>query len=169
MLIIFGIALSRVYLGVHSIYDVLGGLGFGILILLVYKTSFNQNIINKWYSGIYRSYWLLLFIIIIFYVWVSYHKNFSPLAYISIGALIGYGCSLPFINQFQELKRINLMQIILGLAIIFFFYKILPIFPEVPYLFEISLIVKYFIIIFMISVIIPFLNQTYYRVLNDKK
>lgn len=38
--IIINIMLSRLYLGVHSIYDIIGGMIFGVLIVLVYRSNF---------------------------------------------------------------------------------------------------------------------------------
>src|ERR1044071_3402503 len=65
--LVAGISLSRVYLGVHSILDVIGGLFFGTCILYSYNTDYMRNISNLWLNKYLKSYWYIVTIVFLIY------------------------------------------------------------------------------------------------------
>lgn len=94
------IMVSRVYLGVHSIFDVFGGAFFGLLIVYLDVRSSVQETksISERFIETPFLYWLFYFILFIGIVKTG-GAPFPPMIPLSLGALLGYGLSLSQIGK----------------------------------------------------------------------
>lgn len=71
VVMILCIMLSRVYLGVHTIDQVFGGLFFGLVTVFVAISIYGQKLFDKWQNGETRTYWLLCILVFIVYIMTS--------------------------------------------------------------------------------------------------
>lgn len=95
------ILVSRVYLGVHSLADVVGGLAFGLITLIWWRTDFMQNTYHKWLNKQSSSYWGLLWIVLFLYFLTAEDDVYSQNFVVATGALIGFGFSLKTISRWH--------------------------------------------------------------------
>ncbi len=95
------ILVSRVYLGVHSLADVIGGLAFGLITLIWWRTDFMQNTYHKWLNKQSSSYWGLLWIVLFLYFLTAEDDIYSQNFVVATGALIGFGFSLKTISRWH--------------------------------------------------------------------
>jgi len=63
---------SRVYLGVHSLNDVVAGFLFGVLILFLWNNSYVKSLTLKWFEGKRLSLYLLIAAILLLYLIASH-------------------------------------------------------------------------------------------------
>jgi len=99
LLPIFLISFSRVYLGVHSIYDVLGGVALGAIIVYLFLRPAIQGVVNGWYNKSVYSYWLISGATVSLYWFVYRGQAFDPFFFSFIGLLLGYGVALNWIKE----------------------------------------------------------------------
>jgi len=158
-LIITGISISRIYLGVHSITDVLGGLIFGSAILLIYASNYGKKLRDNWFKNSTKSYWYLLFLTSLIYASTILNNPTSSLAFATIGSLTGVGVSLKYIKIYEHSKSASVFQIFCFLLVLFTFYKFFPIYKSNEFLFYLSAVVKYTILTLMIYVFLPFIQR----------
>lgn len=164
IMMIVNIMLSRLYLGVHSIYDVLGGFTFGILIVLAYKSSFMQAQMNKWEKNA-KSYYLVLIFLVILCLWIWKNISFFLLVLIPIGTLIGYGIAYICFKYNANLNLNNTQKticIIISISLLFLFYKTFPIFKDSILLFSITALLKFALIPIWIYILLPMLQNRFY-------
>ena len=92
---------SRVYLGVHSVADVIAGLCFGLIILLWWKLNITQSVVRSWFNGKVLSYWGLVITTFVIYFITTDEDSYSSMLVASVGILIGYGLSLRSISKWH--------------------------------------------------------------------
>ncbi|WP_337969167.1 phosphatase PAP2 family protein [Rickettsia tamurae] len=142
---IINIMLSRLYLGVHSIYDVIGGMIFGVLIVLVYRSNFIQAQISRWENRAKSYYCILAFVIgICFFLWKD--SPFPLLVLLPIGTLVGYGIVYICFKYNSDLILNNAQKtigIIISFILLFFFYKTFSIIKNSTILFNFTLLPYY--------------------------
>jgi hypothetical protein len=156
--IVAGISMSRIYLGVHSVYDVIGGLIFGSVILIIYNSNYCRSIINKWLSNFKKSYWYMFILVNLIYGATIIDKPVSNLALASIGVLLGFGIVLKYISSHTEGKA-NIFQILYSLTTLFIFYKFFPLCKSYEILFYLSVILKYAVLTLLIYILLPSLQR----------
>lgn len=93
------IMLSRVYFGVHSPFDVLGGLGFSLCTLYGWTLHLKheQNILTA-----PSQFWTTVIGTFGFYAIVSHNLPWYPRVSVAMGAMIGFHCVLQKISSFQR-------------------------------------------------------------------
>ncbi len=155
---------SRLYLGVHSPYDVIVGFFLGGLTLLVYYNHF-QSFVSKWLSGQTRSYWIIIFWGALVYFLISRFQSTPPMVVMALGALIGYGLSLQWREVSEPLntaigKRMNLFLILLSLGILGGVSFIFPIPKEgSKFLLWVMGLTKYAFLVVLIYILMPRLQR----------
>jgi membrane-associated phospholipid phosphatase len=163
VIFVIGISISRIYLGVHSVADVLGGLIFGLTILLIYNTEYVQQITKSWLAHSLKTFWYILIILILIYLSLFPFSEFPTLALASIGVLIGLGIALKYKNDDKLEKGANIIQIFLNLILLLGFYKIFPVSIkdfEIPK--PVFITIKYVVLALTIYLILPkFSYKTY--------
>ena len=92
---VVSIAISRMYLGVHSLYDVLFAMIVGLVIVVVWHYQLKDKIL----SGSRCVYWSLLVTLLLCYVFFSYDLEMPPMLPISLGACVGVGLSLKYMDR----------------------------------------------------------------------
>lgn len=112
---VIGIALSRVYLGVHDFYDVIGGLVFGLGNLYVWEKYGKNGVIIRPLPTSHLKFWALLIITIALYALLSQQLEWPPMIPISIGVLVGFGLALNHIqNPVRLVQRISLLTALIS-------------------------------------------------------
>lgn len=157
--IVTGISLSRIYLGVHSIYDVIGGLTVGCVILAVYSNTYCQAMRDRWIMGSTSSYWCIISIISLVYISTILDKPFANFGLAAVGAMLGLGISFLYLRRSDE-KIANIFQVSYSLFALFLFYKFFPIYKSNEFAFLVSAIVKYAMLVLMIYILLPMLHKT---------
>ena len=167
--IVTGISFSRIYLGVHSIYDVIGGLTIGGAILIIYNSAYFQAMRDRWIKGTTTSYWCLISIISLVYISTILDKPFANFGLAAVGTLIGLGISFMYLRR-SDIKIANIFQVAYSLIALFLFYKFFPIYKTNEFAFYISAIVKYAMLVLIIYVLLPLLHKAHWGVytLEDK-
>lgn len=156
--IIGSIMISRIYLGVHCLLDVIGGLLIGLATVLGVHTPWVQAQTNQWFTGRKEiSYWMFLGGLFIVYGLVSY--NLTPLGSdaFSIGALIGLGLSL----KKQDFKPFSPFPVLMGLLGIVCWVKFFPTLKTPITLYFISHTLKYASLLWLVYVGVPTLYELY--------
>ncbi len=163
------VLLSRLYLGVHSGYDVLGGLGFGLITVIFYHNLTRLDYLSCAFIQNPRSFWVMLSMILIMYGTLSSSDYIPIMVPLSLGALIGYGVSLPSlrVDPAPYLMEVSFRKygIIIGsFILIFLFFKVFPssssFLPSLKYP---ILIFKMALTIWLILIFIPWLQEKIYR------
>lgn len=122
---------SRAYLGVHSGYDILGGLAFGLATLFIYQWVTTREFLTTYFTKKPAHFWLTMGCTIVLYCLMC-PKDVIPLMVpLSIGALLGYGLTLPKATPLLEPKNIPLSRkevflIMASLGMVLAVVKLLP-------------------------------------------
>jgi hypothetical protein len=153
--IIANVMLSRIYLGLHSIFDVFGGLFFGIIILWVWKTKMISNLFDAWLSNKYKIYllFLLMFIIIIYHWLLPIDYRPKSIAD-ACGFIIGLGSSLPFLYKHKNLNFSKFSALVM-LLVILSLIKFIPVATENEILSFLTYTIKYSFILYTIYTLLP--------------
>lgn len=163
ILIMLLIMCSRVYLGVHTVADVVGGLCIALIIIAIWQNELMQSAIDKWFSGNNISFAIITggIILTIYLLPIPYSKRF--MAHV-IGALLGYGLSLRFIGnyygnqEYQDSYQLSCSRII---TIILSYIMVITLIIAIPTIkvnyttSVVSEILEATLIVFMIFSIFP--------------
>lgn len=153
------IALSRIYLGLHSVADSVAGVCFGLLILAFWYRSDVQQEVSSWFSYDTKSFWGIYLLCFATYL-ISYENNLFMLdVAISLGALLGFGLSISSIRKWQHtsgahsvahFRAVTLCYVMLMMA-----SYALPLIEINEETMLISTITEYAILVILIFVIFP--------------
>lgn len=158
-LAIIGISMSRIYLGVHSFADVLGGLLFGGAILFIYNCNYGRKLQDSWLENSTGSYWYILLLVSLIYAGIAIKKDESGFALVSIGVLVGLGIVFKNIDIKSDSRAASIFQALCSLIILFIFYKFFPLYKTTKFVFYLSAIVKYAMLTLMIYAFLPLLQR----------
>jgi PAP2 superfamily len=158
---------SRVYLGVHSLNDVVAGFLFGVLILCLWNNSYVQRVTSKWFEGKRTSLYLLIAAILLLYLIVSHGAFYSSRLLACVGVLLGYSYCLPYLHAqipiFQPLSFKKILIIMGSLASLVIFAKSMSFAGENNFILYSSVIVKYAILAMMVYIFFPKYQQKIMR------
>lgn len=149
-ILIMGVGLSRVYLGVHSIYDVMGGLFTGLLLLLIWHRFLKKQIL----TGENVQYWLLLTLTLFLYILFSRGLSTPPMVGMSVGALVGFGIALPHLKSNAHYSM-SFLHALLSLGFVIIFAYFFPINKDGDLLKNLSISLKFTLITFFIFYLLP--------------
>ena len=163
---------SRVYLGVHSIPDVIAGLCFGLVILLLWKLNIIQSIVRSWFNGKTFSYWGFIIATFIIYFITTEEAGYSSMLIVSIGVLIGYGLSLRSISKWHYIPGMfsvyHIGSVVLSYVMLAILGAVIPIINFNDTTKMVSGILKFCLLIFMVFSAFPYLQKTVARRENNK-
>lgn len=156
---IISIALSRIYLGLHSVADSVAGFGFGSLLLAFWYRADVQAEIDNWFSYDTKSFWGIYLLCFVTYL-ISYENDlFEPEAVASLGILLGYGLSISSMRKWQNLEGVNKVAhfkaITLCYAMLILAAYALPLIEANEITMFVSTIFEYAILIVLIFTIFP--------------
>jgi len=153
---IIGIAISRVYLGVHRVYDVIGALIIAGITVYVWKRYLEPSILkNATVVHPYIKYWILLISVVIVYAAVSMGLKWPPMVPMAIGALIGFGLSLQWLMSPQLQNKMHLLSAISFLSIMIAVSFMFPILKINTPIYCLNLIFKFSVLTISIFYLIP--------------
>jgi len=168
--IVISIMASRIYLGVHSPYDVCGGVFFGLIIVALWNSNRTQANVSEWYEEHPQTFWIIYVSLII----IALEPNgttLPPVVMMSIGALLGYGLSLSSIGKTLHepdtsvpLKETSLKKwIAIGLSsvILVVIAKVIPMPKDYPMLANLLNFPKYALIIYLTYSVLPRAQRWY--------
>lgn len=168
--IVASIMASRVYLGVHSPYDVCGGVFFGLMIVALWNSARVQANISEWYEGYPQTFWMSYFGIAAL-PFLSNGTTLPPVVIMSLGALLGYGLSLSSIGEamneadtsvsLRETSPKKWIAIGLSAIILVVIAKIIPMPKDYPMLANLLNFPKYALIIYLIYSVLPRAQRWY--------
>lgn len=162
------IAMSRVYLGVHSIYDVVFGFVFGLLTITIWNNKYIKIQYQRWYNGHQLSFWLLLCFSIVSYMLITLNIIWPKVVPVVIGALIGYGLSLKQISKDLAITPQNkLLPALLSLALLIIVAKFIPLPSATNYITYSLITIKYACIMLAIFMILPKVQYKLARLYNN--
>lgn len=113
-ILIILISISRLYLGLHFLFDVLGGILIGILIILIFY-KYIERLIEKYFI---LDFWKILIISIFLYILSFFIKDYSFILISLSGILIGVKLTKKIKNYKLDFKKIFL-RVLIGYPIIF--------------------------------------------------
>lgn len=113
--IVAGVMLARLYLGVHYLADLLGGVLIGLILVVAYQRLWSM--ILRWFSG--RPFRFFLILGLCAPVAVFPFTNFSPRGWEIFGAALGVGIGMPLEYWYVHYTpaKISLGKQVLKLAI----------------------------------------------------
>ena len=113
--IVAGVMLARLYLGVHYLADLLGGVLIGLILVVAYQRLWPM--ILRWFSG--RPFRFFLILGLCAPVAVFPFTNFSPRGWEIFGAALGVGIGMPLEYWYVHYNpaKISLGKQVLKLAI----------------------------------------------------
>ena len=163
---------SRVYLGVHSVADVIAGLCFGLIILLWWKLNITQSVVRSWFNGKVLSYWGLVIATFVIYFITTDEDSYSSMLVASVGILIGYGLSLRSISKWHYVPGMfsvyHIGSVILSYAMLAILGAAIPTINFNDTTKIVSGILKSGLLIFMIFSTFPYLQKAIARRKNNK-
>jgi hypothetical protein len=158
---------SRVYLGVHSLNDVVAGFLFGVLILFLWNNSYVKSLTLKWFEGKRLSLYLLIAAILLLYLIASHGAFYSSRPLACVGALLGYSYCLPYLHAqipiFQPLSFKKILIIMGSLVSLVIFAKSMSLVRGNNFIFYSSVMVKYAILAMMVYIFLPKYQQKIMR------
>lgn len=161
------IFISRIYLGVHSIADVVGGLAFGLITLIWWRSNFMQNIYHKWLNKHSSSYWGLLLTILCLYFLTAEDDIYSKDFVVATGALIGFGLSLKTISRWHfepgMFSANHISSIAMSYVMLASLSAVIPTIMISETTKIVSGILEYTLLVFMIYCIFPRLQRAIAR------
>lgn len=101
ILFLLGVPLSRIYLGVHDVGDVLGGMIFGLITLYLASIVYKNIEIGKINFTIFTQYaGLIIIFIILYFLWPSDHETtiVTGIGGLIIGFFIGKNIDYKYFN-----------------------------------------------------------------------
>ncbi|AVP87379.1 hypothetical protein phytr_4290 [Candidatus Phycorickettsia trachydisci] len=157
ILLITGIGFSRIYLGVHSIWDVLGGTGFGLITLYLWDLYGERRILSK----SQHAFWIFFISTAVIYGVISSDLRSPVVVPVALGCLIGFGLSLNWINNEapKQQYQMNFSYSILALLLTITMLQIIPVMKQSNLTIFLSLVLKYALLVFNIFVLTPVLIQ----------
>jgi membrane-associated phospholipid phosphatase len=161
---ILGTMMARVYLGVHSIYDVTCGCIVGALTLYLWHRYNFKNALQK--KCFQRDFWWITGVLTGSYILSSRGMEWPIVAIASLGTLVGFGLSLRWITSSTlQNQPFDLRTVIhggVGLVAIALLTKVTPIVETTDQaLLFLKVTAKYALIIMTIFVGIPKLLSAY--------
>ncbi|MDP4709426.1 MAG: phosphatase PAP2 family protein [Rickettsiaceae bacterium] len=172
IIIIALIMSSRMYLGVHSLPDVIAGLCFGLITLLWWKLNITQAMVRSWFNGKISSYWGLLIAIFTLYFLTVEEDITSSLFIVSSGALIGYGLSLKNIAKWTYepgmFSAYHITSIGLSYIMLLIIATVIPTINLNTTTKVVSGVLESGLLIFMIFSVFPYIQKTIARLEHEK-
>ena len=166
------ILISRLYLGVHSVADVMGGAAFGLVTIVWWRAEFMQNIYDKWLNKQSSSYWGVLWITFFLYFLTAEDDIYSQDFVVAVGALIGFGLSLKTISRWHFEPGMFSVNHVSSIAMSYIMLAILSVAIPTITINEttkiISGIFEYTLLMFMIFCIFPRLQRAIARRAHNK-
>ena len=152
---IFGSMISRVYLGIHSVYDVTGGLVFGSMIIYLWHEYLQKRILGDDFS--LKTFWYLWAGGVVIYFLSAIDVEWTIIPPTAIGALAGFGLSLQFLNaqNIRPIFQLNIPQALVSLVLLILVAKCFPVDDLSPYMLYLSAIIKYGFALFLMFVLVP--------------
>lgn len=147
------ISISRVYLGVHSIVDVIGGIGIGTLIVIIWRNPQVINVMNSWINGNTKRLWILIVFSYLLFFTISKYDHMPIASTMSFGSLIGFAIFLSYFNPTSNVN--NWTSTILSVVLLIVGAKAIPVFPYNTLTSFLSIIAKYSLISFSVYVLLP--------------
>lgn len=166
--LLLGISCSRVYLGVHSVYDVLAGLCVGIIILLIWKSKLIQKIITGGKNTKIFSLFICTFFTISTYIFLAKETQWPMMMVVSIGAMIGVAISFLMVSDQPRFKDVELNMrngtiIVSSLIMLVAGAKLIPVIKTSTELMYITGIIKYAVLLWLIFTGLPKIQKYFFK------
>ena len=154
-LLVILIAISRIYLGVHSGVDVMGGFVLGVILILIWNSAIVQRIVDNCMTQKPIGFWLLSASIVGLCFYSAINIKTYPVIILSYGALLALGLLLLTTIPQTFSQRINPVLAIVAFAIALVLVKFIPICHDSILHLYLSGVLKYAAITIWILLVIP--------------
>ncbi len=150
------ISISRVYLGVHTILNVIAGICFGLCIIAIWKNPQVIKVMDNWMNGNTKRLWLLIIFSYFIFITTSRYEHTPSIVIMSLGALIGLAIFLSYGKITHKIS--NWTSILLSVIVVVAAAKLLPTIYYNIFTTWISTIAKYVMIIYLVYMVTPKVN-----------
>ncbi|MES2212536.1 MAG: hypothetical protein V4490_05300, partial [Pseudomonadota bacterium] len=116
-------------------------------------------------------FWYTIIGLVICYILSAKNSPFYPVVWAAVGALLGFGMSLPWIgrgsgDEYQVLTVQCIVAMLLGLVIVLAITTWFPIIKTSTLLFVSTVMFKYMLIVMAIYVLIPKMQNWFFRAMQ---
>lgn len=153
-LMVLFIGVSRLYLGIHSMPDIMGGFVLGVVTILIWNSSNVQSVVEDCLAQNPKWFWLLTSAIVGLCIYLNIDVEIYPMIIPVYGCLIILGLFL-FTDILVKFEQINKICAFILLIPIVAFAKFIPIYQETLLMIYISGVAKYAAITAAILIIVP--------------
>lgn len=161
---VIGIGLSRVYLGVHRLNEVLAGFAVGLAILFLWEKVISRLI---WQHTVI-PHMLLSCGIVAAYLSFSVGLTLPPMFSLSVGTLLGLAVNWRLLVS-ENRPALPFIGAIAALIVVIALVRTLPLYPDQPLYWHMSITAKFFLVVLAVFGAVPRFYQLIQGIKNHGK
>ena len=162
-LLVILIAVSRIYLGVHSVLDITGGFALGVILILIWNSAAMQRVVDNWMMQKPIGLYLISAIFVGLCIYIGVNVKIYQVVLPCYGALLAM-CMFLFTTVPQEFtEKINPGLAVFAFAITIVLVRFIPTYHDSIEQVYMSVIGKYAAVTIWILLIVPKIHFCFIR------